>query len=112
MVFFVFFLFLSVGLEEDFNAWKDGFVKNVFPILAGEVALSQPTSASSAVGGESSCECGGKRKKEYCKEKANEQVEEHMKVHKYYRVSSSGERGTGGSSPSPLPPPKFPSFPP
>ena len=43
-------------------------MKRVFPILVGEVAMSQLTSGSS-------CECGGKRKKEYCKEKTNsEQV--------------------------------------
>ena len=53
----------------------------MFPVLAGEVTLSQLTSASSAVGRESSCECGGKRKKECCKEKVSEQVRDHMKVH-------------------------------
>ena len=53
---------LYLGLEEDFKAWKDGFVKRVFPVLVGEVAMSQLTSGSS-------CECGGKRKKECCKEK-------------------------------------------
>ena len=63
---------LPVGLEEDFKAWKDGFVKNVFPVLLGEVAMSQLTSAASSE--ESSCECGGKRKKECCKEKTSEQV--------------------------------------
>ena len=65
---------LSVGVEEDFKAWKDGFVKNVLPVLLGEVAMSELTSASSAVGEGNSCECGGKRKKECCKEKSNEQV--------------------------------------
>lgn len=66
---------MPIGLEEDFKSWKDGFVKNVFPVLLGEVAMmNQLTSASSAVGEGNSCECGGKRKKECCKEKANKQV--------------------------------------
>ena len=77
---------MSVGLEEDFNVWKDGFVKRVFPVLVGEVAMSQLTSvASGAVGeGTSSCECGGKRKKECCKEKTNEQVATCMQTHFAY----------------------------
>ena len=68
------FLLLSIGLEEDFKAWKDGFVKKVFPVLVGEVAMIQLTLASSVMGKDSSCECGGKRKKECCKEKASQQV--------------------------------------
>ena len=75
------FLLLSIGLEEDFKAWKDGFVKEVFPVLLEEMAMSQLTSASSAMGDGSSCECGRKRKKECCKEKASEQVQEQVKVH-------------------------------
>ena len=68
---------LSVGLEEDFKAWKDGFVKSVFPVLLGEVAMNQLTSSSGSTSREDSCECGGKRKKDCSKEKleaSNEQV--------------------------------------
>ena len=43
-------------------------MKNVFPVLLGEVAMSELTSASSAVSEGNNCECGGKRKKGCCKE--------------------------------------------
>jgi hypothetical protein len=77
------FFNLFIGLEEDFKAWKDGFMKSVFPVLVGEVAMSQLTSASAsgAVGVASNCECGGKRKKECCKEKTNKQVAIDVHVH-------------------------------
>jgi hypothetical protein len=68
------FFNLFIGLEEDFKAWKDGFVKSVFPVLLGEVAMNQLTLASSVVSEGGSCDCGGKRKKECCKKKTNEQV--------------------------------------
>ena len=56
-------------------------MKEIFPVLVGEVAMSQLTSGNSVVGEGSTCECGGKRKKECCKEKASEQVQEHVKLH-------------------------------
>ena len=48
---------LSAGLGEDFSAWKSGFVREVFPMLKGEVAVRElekrtPSSGSGA------CECG------------------------------------------------------
>lgn len=48
---------LSAGLEEDFSTWKSGFVREVFPMLKGEVAVRElerrtPSSGSGA------CECG------------------------------------------------------
>ena len=54
-------------------------MKSVFPVLVGEVAMSQLTSAIGAEGEGSSCECGGKRKKECCKEKASERVHAHVR---------------------------------
>ncbi len=27
---------LPIGIEEDFKVWKDGFIKQVFPMLKGE----------------------------------------------------------------------------
>ncbi len=63
-------MFALLGLEEDFKTWKKGFVKVVFPVLLGEVAMTHlaTSSHSSEKGG--SCECGGMKKDKCCKEKS------------------------------------------
>lgn len=58
------------GLEEDFKSWKEGFAKDVFPVLLGKVAMTQLTTSSRLPSGGSgkpgSCECGGGQRKEDC----------------------------------------------
>lgn len=59
-----------IGLEEDFNAWKEGFAKAVFPVLLGEVSMTKLISSDgSTVKDAGSCGCGGQKTKDCCKEK-------------------------------------------
>lgn len=46
---------LLLGLEEDFRAWKDGFVKQVFPVLKGETEKVELKTSSKGCG--TSCTC-------------------------------------------------------
>lgn len=80
------FYSLPTGLEGDFKVWKLGFVKAVFPVLLGEVALAQLTSTSNSSTGREigSCECGEKRREDCCKEKAEASSEQ---VHMWSRVT-------------------------
>lgn len=48
-----------LGIEEDFAAWKAGFVSDIFPVLCGERAL---TGVCEGRG----CECGGGRPDQEC----------------------------------------------
>ncbi len=60
------------GIEEDFKAWKNGFVRDVFPALRGAVPLTGLTGVSGASGGVSAelCGCRKKAKQECCKDQA------------------------------------------
>lgn len=50
------------GIEEDFAAWKAGFVSDIFPVLCGERALTGVCGGSEGRG----CECGGGRPDQEC----------------------------------------------
>ena len=50
-------LLFSAGLEEDFNVWKSGFAKKVFPVLKGEVVVQELVNRRSSAGG-GTCACG------------------------------------------------------
>ena len=59
-----------IGIEEDFTAWRDGFVKELFPALLGEKPLPVQWKGRCGEGeGEEkrSCECGKKPKQDCCK---------------------------------------------
>jgi len=50
-------LLFCAGLEEDFNVWKSGFAKKVFPVLKGEVVVQELVNRRSSAGG-GTCVCG------------------------------------------------------
>lgn len=65
------------GIEEDFIAWKDGFMRDIFPALCGERPLSSvcssveccqnPSTTGDPLQPQESCECGGKSKQDCSK---------------------------------------------
>ena len=62
---------LLAGIEEDFTAWKNGFIRDVFPALCGEsplTGLSGVTGLGGIIGvSNDSCECRKKAIQECCK---------------------------------------------
>ena len=50
-------LLFCAGLEEDFNVWKSGFAKKVFPVLKGEVVVQELVNRRTSAGG-GTCVCG------------------------------------------------------
>ena len=58
---------LYPGIEEDFVAWKDGFIREVFPALCGERPLGEVARVAGEPAFPESCVCGKKSKQECCK---------------------------------------------